>query len=134
MTMMDDIANDLSLWIDQTAESVAAAFAPSRAPFSAHITEDQKLDFYRTRLFNPDGSPNSQGRNEEIARLGAEGFGRVYQAVVRRYPQLKPPEPAPITVPEQWPGSGGPPGSGPPTGPTPGPGVMPALPGAPMRG
>jgi hypothetical protein len=92
-TLLDDIAEDIALWIDQTAEEVAAAFAPGRAPFAAQLTEQQKLDYYRERIFNPDGSPNSQGRNEEIARLGAEGFAHVYQAVVKAFPELKPPPP-----------------------------------------
>lgn len=121
---MDDIANDLALWVDQTADAVASAFAPSRAPFSANITEQQKLDFYRARLFNPDGSPNVPGRSEELARLGPEGFGRVYKAVVDHWPELKPPEQPPIEVPEQWPTM--------PPGPPPGsPGMPPGPPGAP---
>lgn len=139
---LDDIANDLSLWVDQTAEQVALAFAPARAPFSANITEDQKLEFYRQRLFNPDGSPNPQGRNEEIQRLGAEGFGKVYKAVVSRWPELKPAPNPPIEVPEEWPspppgGPPGPPGAPPgiPGGLPPGaPGMRPPLPGPPPPG
>jgi hypothetical protein len=92
-TMLDEIAQDIALWIDQTAEEVAAAFAPGRAPFAAQLTEQQKLEFYRARIFNPDGSPNAEGRNQEIARLGAEGFAQVYQAVIAAYPELKPPPP-----------------------------------------
>jgi hypothetical protein len=119
--MFDDIANDLAVWIDQTANEVALALSPARAPFSANVTEDQKLEFYKSRLFNPDGSPNSQGRAEEIQRLGAEGFGHVYQAVVRRWPELKPPAPAPIEVPQEWPR----------TSPGPPPGALPMPPGMP---
>jgi len=125
---LDDISDDLANWIDSTATDVALAFAPARAPFSANITEDQKLEFYRTRLFNPDGTPNVQGRQEELQRLGPEGFGAVYQAVVKRWPEYRPAAPAPIEVPKEWPGApqgappvppGAPPG--PPGGPPPGP-------------
>src|SRR4029450_9509423 len=108
--MYDEIANDLSLWLDQTANEVALAFAPGRAPFSAKITEQQKLEYYKERLFNPDGSPNQPGRQAEIERLGAEDFGRVYKAVVQAFPQLKPPSQPAIEVPQQWPGPSGPPG------------------------
>lgn len=101
--MLDDVASDLAIWIDQTATEVALAFAPARSPFSAKITEDQKLEFYKNRIFNPDGSPNIQGRQQEMARLGPEGFGQVYKAVVAKYPELKPPEQPEITVPEEWP-------------------------------
>jgi hypothetical protein len=91
------------------------AFSPARAPFSAQITEQQKLAFYKSQLFNPDGSPNQAGRQAQIARLGAEGFGHVYKAVVKAYPELKPAPPPPIEVPAEWPGSAAPMG-GPPAG------------------
>jgi hypothetical protein len=116
-TMFDEIARDLSLWIDQTATEVALAFAPARSPFSAKITEQQKLEFYRSRLFNPDGTPNHQGRQQEIERLGAEGFSHVYRAVVKAYPELRPPAPsqpdsiealAPMSTPPAGPMAGGP--------------------------
>ena len=92
-SMYDEIAQDVAVWLDEISTEIALGLAPARAPFSANITEEQKLAFYKTRLFNADGSPNQAGRAEEIARLGAEGFGNVYQAVVRAYPELKPPEP-----------------------------------------
>jgi hypothetical protein len=127
---LDDISDDLANWIDSTASSVALAFAPARAPFSANITEDQKLEFYRTRLFSPDGTPNVQGRQEELQRLGPEGFGHVYQAVVKRWPEYRPAEPAPIEVPKEWPASPqGPPGATPAP-----PGVPPGPPAAPPPG
>jgi hypothetical protein len=119
-SMLDDVANDLALWIDQTATEVALAFSPARAPFSAQITEEQKLSFYKNQLFLPDGSPNQQGRQQEIARLGAEGFGQVYKAVVSAYPQLKPAPPPEIEVPEEWPSVVQPP---------PGPPMMPPVAG-----
>lgn len=98
-TMLDDVANDLAFWIDDTANKVALAFAPGRAPFSAQLTEAQKLEFYTRQLFNPDGSPNTAGRSQQIARLGAEGFGQVYQAVVAAHPELKPPSDPTMEVP-----------------------------------
>ena len=121
---LDEIANDLALWIDQTSSEIALAFAPTRAPFSANISETQKLEYYRSRLFNPDGTPNVQGRTQELQRLGVEGFGIVYKAVIRAYPELKIPAPPPIEVPQQWPHetAPGPPGApGPPPGAPPGP-------------
>jgi len=122
--MMDAIADDLAVWIDKTANEVALAFAPGRAPFSANITEDQKLLFYRSQLFNPDGSPNQAGRDQEMARLGADGLAKVYKAVLAKWPELKPPPEPETAVPEQWPA---PP---PPAGPPPMPPGMPP-PGAP---
>src|SRR5215471_9319938 len=110
---LDGIADDLAKWIDQTADQVALAFAPGRAPFSANISEEQKLEYYRSRLFNPDGSPNTQGREAEFQRLGPQGFAQVYKAILNRYPELRVPTPPPLEVPDQWPA--------PPPGPPPGP-------------
>lgn len=125
---LDEIANDLALWIDQTSSEIALAFAPTRAPFSANISEEQKLEFYRARLFNPDGSPNLAGRNEEMQRLGSDGFAQVYKAVIKRYPELRVPTPEDVSIPEQWPAVRPP---GPPTPPGPPPGGPPGPPGGP---
>jgi len=129
---LDDIANDLALWIDQTSTEIALAFAPTRSPFSADVSEEQKLEYYRQRLFNPDGSPNAAGRDQEMQRLGSDGFAQVYRAVVKRYPDLRIPTPEemapPLEVPEQWPQMppappGAPPGL--PGGLPPGPAAVP---------
>src|SRR5215510_6434321 len=107
---LDEIASDLAIWIDQTSSAIALAFAPTRAPFSANVTEEQKLQFYRLQFFHPDGTPNVEGRNAQLQRLGVEGFGIVYKALIRRWPDLRIPTPEPIAVPEEWPtaGPGGP--------------------------
>ena len=138
--MLDDVATDLAAWIDQVSTEVAVAFAANHAPFSATVSEEQKLEFYRSRLFNPDGTPNGPGRDAEMQRLGSDGFARVYKAVISRYPELKVPTPPELSVPEQWPGPpAAPPGApvGPPGLPgglspgagAPGP-VLPRPPGA----
>jgi len=133
--MMDEVADDLAGWIDKTANEVALAFAPGRAPFSANITEEQKLEFYKAQIFNTDGSPNVPGRQALLARLGADGFARVYKAVLSAHPELKPTPPRPeLEVPEQWP-TPPPPGApiGPPVGP-PGPPPPPGVPPGPPPG
>jgi len=128
---LDEIANDLALWIDQTSSEIALAFAPTRAPFSADVSEEQKLEFYRARLFNPDGTPNAQGREEEFQRLGSDSFAQVYKAVIKRYPELRIPTPEDqpeLQVPQEWPRV--PPGM-PPGGPPMPPGGPPGPPGGP---
>lgn len=117
--VLDQISNDLALWIDQTATRIAAAMAPQgTAPFAAQLSETDKLEYYRAQLFNPDGSPNVQGRAPLIARLGPEGFTLVYKAVMKAYPQLKLPTPPGMTQGpiQQTPGM-------PPPSPVPPPGV-----------
>jgi|SRR5262252_574574 len=140
---LDEIANDLAIWIDQTSSEIALAFAPTRAPFSADVTEEQKLEYYRTQFFNNDGTPNVQGRNAQLQRLGVEGFGIVYKAIIKRWPDLRIPTPEPLAVPSRWPhetapgppgGPGTPPGAppGPPPGLPPGAGGPPPGPTPPV--
>src|SRR5215471_1509794 len=137
-TMLDSVADDLAGWIDRTADEVANAFAPGRAPFAAPVTEEQKLEYYRNQLFFPDGSPNPAGRQAQLTRLGTLGFTRVYKAVVRAYPALAVPTPPELTVPQQSPSSGTlapavPAAPGPPPGapPSPPPGSPPGAVGPP---
>ena len=105
--LLDLVAEDLSTWIDRVANDLAESMmAGGQAPFSAPLSEQQKLDFYRGELFNPDGTPNMQGRVKEMQRLGPEGFASVYKAVVHAFPNLSvpaPPQGAPI--PPSLPGS-----------------------------
>jgi hypothetical protein len=122
-TLLDEVANDLALWIEQTADEIARAFTPQGvSPFAAQLTEQQKLEYYRAQLFNPDGSPNEPGRSAQIQRLGAEGFARLYKQVVSVYPELRPPQTMlPLAPPTPQPAL--------PAGPPPGP-----LPGVPAGG
>jgi hypothetical protein len=92
--ILDDVASDLAIWLDQTSSQIAAAMAPQGiAPFAASLSETQKLEYYRNALFNPDGTPNLQGRAAQMARLGPEGFTQVYKAVIKAYPSLRVPAP-----------------------------------------
>ena len=97
-TMFDDVANDLALWIDETASKVALALAPRTAPFAVQLSEEQKLEIYTRQLFNPDGSVNEAGRQAQLARLGPEGFAQVYKLVVRAHPELRPRMPEPDSI------------------------------------
>ena len=99
-TQLDAVATDLAAWIDQTSTRIAAAMAPQGvAPFAADLDETQKLEYYRDQLFNPDGTPNLQGRQAQIQRLGPEGFTQVYKEVLKAYPALKLPTPPGIQAP-----------------------------------
>jgi hypothetical protein len=92
--LLDAVANDLAIWLDQESTRIAAAMAPQgSAPFAAQLSEEQKLQYYRAQLFNADGTPNTQGRAQQIARLGPEGFTQVYKAVLKAYPDLRLPSP-----------------------------------------
>jgi hypothetical protein len=90
----DLIAEDLAQWLNDMSTSLAVAFSPQGvAPFAAPISEQQKLNYYSSQLFMPDGTPNQQGRDAELQRLGPIGFRTVYRAVIAAYPWLKLPTP-----------------------------------------
>ena len=93
-SMLDAVATDLAIWLDQESTRIAAAMAPQGiSPFAAPVSEEQKLQYYRDQLFNPDGSPNLDGRNQQMQRLGPQGFTQVYKAVLKAYPDLRLPTP-----------------------------------------
>lgn len=94
--MLDLVVEDLSLWIDELAGQLAEGMsAGGTAPFAAQLTEQQKMDYYTAKLFNPDGTPNLPGRASEMQRLGPEGFAMVFKAVVKAHPDLAIPTPPP---------------------------------------
>jgi hypothetical protein len=93
---LDLVAEDLAEWIDTMANQLAEAMSlGGNAPFAAVLTEQQKLDYYTAQLFNPDGTPNLQGRAAQMQRLGPEGFALVYKAVLKAHPDLAVPTPPP---------------------------------------
>lgn len=99
-TQLDQVATDLAVWLDVESTRIAAAMAPAGiAPFAADLSETQKLEYYRAQLFNPDGTPNMQGRATEIQRLGPQGFTQVYKEVLKAYPSLKLPTPPGMAAP-----------------------------------
>jgi hypothetical protein len=90
-TLLDSVATDLAEWIDRTANEIALAMTPRGvAPFAATLSNQQKLEYFTAQLFNPDGSPNLQGRSTWIGRLGPEGFADVYRIVLAHHPELRP--------------------------------------------
>lgn len=97
--MLTIVAQDLADWLDMVAEQLADGLtAGGQAPFAADLTEKQKLEYYVSQLFNPDGTPNLQGRAKEMQRLGAEGFAATYKAVIKAHPNLAIAPPPPGAV------------------------------------
>lgn len=97
--VFDLVAQDLADWLDKMGEDLAGELiASGNAPFSAPLSESQKLDYYRSQLFNPDGQPNLKGRNDEMTRLGPSGFAMVFKAVTKAFPDLVVPTPPPGAI------------------------------------
>lgn len=80
--LLDQVAGELVSWLQIEPSYFADAIrGGGRAPFAANVTEAEKRDYYQRRLFNPDGSPNQQGRDEELARVGPEEYAAMFRQV-----------------------------------------------------
>lgn len=85
----DSVADELARWINDEAKWYAQALiAGYRSPFSASVSETDKLAYYRRQMFmtNEDGSvdydrPNNEGRNALYKRLGVQQYAEVAKAV-----------------------------------------------------
>lgn len=87
--MYELVADDLAQWIEDTADAIAGMMTDgSHAPFSARVTEGQKLAYYRGTLFNADGTPNVQARQQLLDRAGVKGYAAVLQALGKEKPGL----------------------------------------------
>lgn len=93
----DEAAAEIAEWIDGEASYYAEALRGGhRTPFSASVSESEKLDYYRRQAFetNPDGTPdltkpNTQGRDMLMKRLGIPGYTRVMAAILPRQAPLQ---------------------------------------------
>lgn len=72
--VLQDVEDDVAWLRDEM-------LAGTRAPFSANTSEEQKLAYYRSQFFKPDGTPNEVGRKEVLARVGVRGFADVLAAL-----------------------------------------------------
>lgn len=90
---LDVMAEELAEWADNISTRIAEGIKGGfNAPGAAQISERQKLAFYTRQMFNADGTPNYQGRQQLMERLGADGFAEVFKDVTDARPELVPPE------------------------------------------
>jgi hypothetical protein len=103
--LYDRVATSLSDWLQQTPPRIAEAWmGGGRAPFAAPTTERDRYEFYESRFFLPDGSPNVPGRQQELDRLGVASYAQTMRAVMQRRAKgalaaVDQQEPAPATPP-----------------------------------
>ena len=83
------VAQELQGWLESESQWYAEALRGGhRSPFSADVSEREKLDFYRRQMFQTADDdtiqydkPNVQGRQNLLTRLGVQGYAQVYDAV-----------------------------------------------------
>lgn len=102
---MDGVAEELLGWLQTESSWYANAMRgrSGRSPFAADASEAEKLDYYRRQMFasTPDGqiqydTPNVQGRENLMARLGVSGYAQVYNEVRPKQGRRSMPEPEPV--------------------------------------
>ena len=94
----DSVADQTLEWIQETTDyAVEALRGGYRTPFSANVTEAQKLDYYRRKLFvqNPDGSydfskPNTAERDKLLKKLGTKTYAEIMTTVLPQNGQSRP--------------------------------------------
>lgn len=102
------VADEVADWVDAMSTTLAeGAHDGDRPPFGADVGDRERLDYYEHVLFNPDGSPNEQGRQQEIQRIGPRGYADVLMALQRRRGQPFQSSPsAPVRSPQEVSGYG----------------------------
>jgi hypothetical protein len=69
-------------WIEATADAVAEEILGSAlAPAVVQPPRGEKIAYFRSKLFLPGGLPNPMGRDELLARYGAQGYQDIALAV-----------------------------------------------------
>jgi hypothetical protein len=113
---MEGVASDLLGWLTEESQYYANALrggANQRSPFSGDASEKQKLEYYKSQMYEvaPDGTvqydrPNKEGRKALMQRLGVDGYVAVYEAVRPKTGRRPAPEPEPeaaMTAPASMP-------------------------------
>jgi hypothetical protein len=85
----DGIAQDLQDWMTgEVNYYVEAMRGGYRSPFSADVSEKDKLDYYRRQMYvvKPDGAvqydqPNAAGRDKLLKSVGVQAYAEIYDAV-----------------------------------------------------
>ena len=78
----DEIATEITEWIESMSDDIAEALIGS--PFASDVVQPSMPDalaYWRAKLFLPDGTPNPAGRDEILARYGANEYEDIAKAL-----------------------------------------------------
>lgn len=80
------VATDLAYWLETMPKVLARAMKGGphkQAPFKVPATGKQKYEIFKGKLFNDDGSPNVEGRQELLRRMTPQQYAQVVHIVTR---------------------------------------------------
>lgn len=95
------IAEELAEWIEEMAHQLAdSVLEGPLAPFAVKLSEADKLAYYASSWWLPDGTPNAAFRQATIERVGPDGFEAIVKALLKERgtqpPALIPTTAAPV--------------------------------------
>jgi hypothetical protein len=80
------VVQDLAEWLERMPKVLATAMRGGphkQGPFKHAATGKQKFEIYKGKLFNDDGSPNMDGRQELLRRMTPQQYAQVVHIVTR---------------------------------------------------
>lgn len=81
----DQIALDLAAYIEDSIRFLTEAMKEDgHAPFEAEVTDQERYDYFHDLLWNPDGTPNTDGRSFLETQYGLDGYVSIYRWVERK--------------------------------------------------
>jgi len=81
------VAHDLAQWLHKMPKILATAMRGGphkQGPFMHAATGQQKYEIFRRKLFNDDGTPNMEGRQELLQKLTPRQYAEVVHIVSRQ--------------------------------------------------
>jgi hypothetical protein len=80
------VAEDVAEWLNTMPKILARAMRGGphkQGPFKHPATGKQKYDIYKGKLFNDDGTPNVQGRQELLSKMNPQQYAQVVHIVTK---------------------------------------------------
>jgi hypothetical protein len=72
---LEAVADDISVWLEDTAEAVAGAMTDgATSPFTAQASQAELAAYYGSTLWSPQGVPDQAEWAETYARVGWDGL------------------------------------------------------------
>jgi hypothetical protein len=82
--LLDDIASEVGEWIESMSTDVVNALTEGGiAPFAANVDDKEKLSYFSSQVYLPDGSINVDGRNKLMQQYGPDGYAAIMRTVLK---------------------------------------------------
>lgn len=105
--LLDDVANEVGEWIEAMSTDVVNALTEGGiAPFAANVDNKEKLAYFSSQVYLPDGSINVDGRNKLMQQYGPDGYAAIMRTVLKSMGGMPPIPTSAFAAPATRPPSG----------------------------